>query len=97
MAGTMWCAVSKPSSSPLRTCGGVDQDDKRFGSMTITHMALGALSSIFGAHLSWKLTDWIIERKQSGRPVFWPAVASFAVVTVLVVAFGVLLTQTTQV
>jgi hypothetical protein len=65
--------------------------------MTIMHMALGALSSIFGAHLSWTLTDWIIERKRSGLPVFWPAVASVAGVAVLVVAFGVLLSQTGEV
>jgi hypothetical protein len=65
--------------------------------MTIMHMTLGALSSIFGAHLSWKLTDWIIERKRSGRPVFWAAVASVAGVAVLVVALGLLLSQTTEV
>jgi predicted PurR-regulated permease PerM len=75
---------------------GADQDDKRFGSMTIMHMALGALSSIFGAHLSWALTDWIIKRKRSGRPVFWATAASVAGVVVLVVALGVLLAQTTE-
>jgi hypothetical protein len=73
-----------------------EQDDKRFGSMTIMHMALGALSSIFGAHLSWALTDWIIKRKRSGRPVFWATAASIAGVVVLVVALGVLFTQTTE-
>jgi predicted PurR-regulated permease PerM len=65
--------------------------------MTIMHMALGAMSSIFGAHLSWALTDWIIKRKRSGRPVFWAAAASVTGVVVLVVALGVLFTQTTQV
>jgi hypothetical protein len=89
--------IAKPSSSPLRTDGAVDEDDKRFGSMTIMHMALGALSSIFGAHLSWALTDWIVERKRSGRPVFWAAAASITGVVVLVVAVGVLLSQTAEV
>jgi hypothetical protein len=60
-------------------------------------MALGALSSIFGAHLSWTLTDWIIDRKRTGRPVFWPALASIAGVAILVVALGVLLSQTSEV
>jgi Tfp pilus assembly protein PilN len=81
----------------LRIDGSVDQGDKRFGSMTIMHMALGALSSIFGAHLSWTLTDWIIERKRSGRPVFWPALVSVVGVAVLVVALGVLLSQASEV
>jgi hypothetical protein len=65
--------------------------------MTIMHMALGAMSSIFGAHLSWALTDWIIKRKRSGRPVFWAAAVSVTGVVVLVVALGVLFAQTTQV
>jgi hypothetical protein len=81
----------------LRIDGSVDQGDERFGSMTIMHMALGALSSVFGAHLSWTLTDWIIERKRSGRPVFWPALVSVVGVAVLVVALGVLLSQTSEV
>ncbi|HET9202432.1 MAG TPA: hypothetical protein VFP67_04725 [Acidimicrobiia bacterium] len=62
--------------------------------MTLMHMALGALSSILGAHLSWTLTDWIIQRKRTGRPVLLAAVASAAGLALLVVAFGVLLSET---
>ena len=35
--------------------------------MTLMHMALGALTSIFEAHLSWAVTDLIIKRKRDGR------------------------------
>lgn len=65
--------------------------------MTLIHMTLGALSSILGAHISWALTSWIIERKRSGRPVFWAAAASVAGVVILVISFGVLLSQTGEV
>ena len=47
--------------------------------MTLMHMALGALTSIFGAHLSWAVTDLIIKRNVKGaasscRPSSpWPA------------------------
>ncbi len=62
--------------------------------MTFMHMALGALSSILGAHLSWTITDWIIERKKAGRPVLMPAIASVAGLALLVVTFGVVLSGT---
>lgn len=61
--------------------------------MTLMHMALGALSSIFGAHLSWGLTSLILRRKRAGHSVFWPAFASVAVVAVLVVSIGVVVSQ----
>ncbi|HEU4915793.1 MAG TPA: hypothetical protein VFV13_04445 [Acidimicrobiia bacterium] len=62
--------------------------------MTLMHMVLGALSSILGAHLSWALTDWIIERKMAGRPVLMPAIASVAGLALLLVTFGVVLSET---
>jgi hypothetical protein len=62
--------------------------------MTIVHMALGALSSIFGAHLSWALLNRIIERKRSGLPIFWPAAVSIAGVVALVVVMGLVLAET---
>jgi hypothetical protein len=92
------CAPSsKPSSSRIANGDGSNKTARGLVGMTLMHMALGALTSIFGAHLSWSLTNWIIERKRLGRPVFWAAVGSVAGVAVLVVTFGVLLSQTGEV
>ncbi len=62
--------------------------------MTAMHLALGALSSIFGAHLSWALTDWIMKRRRDGRPVFWLTVLAAAGVAALVVGVGVVMSNT---
>ena len=63
--------------------------------MTLMHMALGALTSIFGAHLSWAVTDLIIKRKREGRSVVLPTLLSVAGVIVIVVTCGVVLSSTT--
>ena len=63
--------------------------------MTLMHMTLGALSSIFGAHLSWAVTDLIIKRRREGRSVVLPALLSVAGVIVIVVTCGVVLSSTT--
>jgi hypothetical protein len=68
---------------------------ERFQSMTLMHMTLGALSSIFGAHLSWAFTNWIVERKRKGHPIVVPTLLSVAGVLVLVVAVGVVLSRNT--
>jgi uncharacterized membrane protein YidH (DUF202 family) len=62
--------------------------------MTLMHIALGALSSIFGAHLSWAMTDWIIKRKDDGRSIFLPTVLSVAGVLLIALTFGVVLSST---
>ncbi len=61
--------------------------------MTLMHMALGALTSIFGAHLSWAVTDLIIKRKRDGRSVVVPTLLSVAGVIVIVVTCGVSVIQ----
>ncbi len=63
--------------------------------MTLMHIILGALSSIFGAHLSWAVTDWIIKRKHEGQSIFLPTLLSVAGVILIVVTFGVVLSSTT--
>jgi uncharacterized membrane protein YidH (DUF202 family) len=63
--------------------------------MTLMHMTLGALSSIFGAHLSWAMTDWIIRRKREGQSIVLPTVLSVAGLVVIVVTTGVVLSSTT--
>ena len=77
------------SVRPLLTFG------REVESMTLTHMALGALTSIFGAHLSWAVTDLIIKRKRDGRSVVVPTLLSVAGVIVIVVTCGVVLSSTT--
>jgi len=62
--------------------------------MTAMHLALGALASIFGAHLSWAMTDWIMKRRRDGRPVFWLTVLSVVGVAVLVTGVGVVMSDT---
>ena len=61
--------------------------------MTLMHMTLGALSSIFGAHLSWAVTGWIIKRKRDGRSVMLPTVLSVAGVVLIAVTFGVVVSS----
>jgi len=61
--------------------------------MTLMHMTLGALSSIFGAHLSWALTDWIIRRKREGQSIVLPTLLSVTGLVVVVVTFGVVLSS----
>lgn len=61
--------------------------------MIVMHLALGAMSSIFGAYLSWAVTDWIIEKKRDGQSVFWTTVLSVTGVVVLVVALGVVMSN----
>jgi len=63
--------------------------------MTLMHMTLGALSSIFGAHLSWAMTDWIIRRKREGQSIVLPTLLSGAGLVVIVVTTGVVLSSTT--
>ena len=63
--------------------------------MTLMHITLGALSSIFGAHLSWAVTNLIIKRKHEGRSVVLPTLLSVAGVILIVVTFGVVLSSTT--
>ncbi len=63
--------------------------------MTLMHMTLGALSSIFGAHLSWAMTDWIIRRKREGQSILLPTLLSVAGVVLIVVTFGVVVSSTT--
>ena len=63
--------------------------------MTLMHMTLGALSSIFGAHLSWALTDWIIKRKREGQNIVLPTLLSVTGLVVVVVTFGVVLSSNT--
>ena len=63
--------------------------------MTLMHMTLGALSSIFGAHLSWAMTDWILRRKREGQSIVLPTVLSLAGLVVIVVTTGVVLSSTT--
>ncbi len=63
--------------------------------MTLMHITLGALSSIFGAHLSWAVTDLIIKRKREGRNVVLPTLLSVAGVILIVVTCGVVLSSTT--
>jgi hypothetical protein len=72
-----------------------DSSLERFESMTLMHMTLGALSSIFGAHLSWAVTDLIIKRRREGRSVVLPTLLSVAGVIVIVVTCGVVLSSTT--
>ena len=61
--------------------------------MTLMHMTLGALSSIFGAHLSWALTDWIIRRKREGQSIILPTLLSVTGLVVVLVTFGVVLSS----
>jgi uncharacterized membrane protein YidH (DUF202 family) len=61
--------------------------------MTLLHIALGALSSIFGAHLSWAVTDWIIKRKRDGHSIVLPTVLSVAGVVLILVTFGVVVSS----
>ena len=63
--------------------------------MTLMHITLGALSSIFGAHLSWAVTDLIIKRKREGHSIVFPTLLSVAGVILIVVTFGVVLSSTT--
>jgi len=63
--------------------------------MTLMHITLGALSSIFGAHLSCAVTDLIIKRRREGRSVVLPTLLSVAGVIVIVVTCGVVLSSTT--
>jgi len=63
--------------------------------MTLMHMTLGALSSIFGAHLSWAMTDWIIRRKRDGQSIVLPTLLSVIGLVVIVVTTGVVLSSTT--
>jgi uncharacterized membrane protein YidH (DUF202 family) len=63
--------------------------------MTLMHMTLGALSSIFGAHLSWAMTDWIVRRKREGQSIVLPTLLSVAGVVLIVVTFGVVVSSTT--
>lgn len=63
--------------------------------MTLMHITLGALSSIFGAHLSWAVTDLIIKRRREGRNVVLPTLLSVAGVILIVVTCGVVLSSTT--
>jgi uncharacterized membrane protein YidH (DUF202 family) len=63
--------------------------------MTLMHMTLGALSSIFGAHLSWAMTDWIVRRKREGQSILLPTLLSVAGVVLIVVTFGVVVSSTT--
>jgi len=63
--------------------------------MTLMHITLGALSSIFGAHLSWAVTDLIIKRKREGHSIVLPTLLSVAGVILIVVTFGVVLSSTT--
>ena len=63
--------------------------------MTLMHMTLGALSSIFGAHLSWALTDWIIRRKREGQSIILPTLLSVTGLVVVLVTFGVVLSSNT--
>jgi uncharacterized membrane protein YidH (DUF202 family) len=63
--------------------------------MTLMHMTLGALSSIFGAHLSWAMTDWILRRKREGQSIVLPTVLSVTGLVVVVVTTGVVLSSTT--
>jgi uncharacterized membrane protein YidH (DUF202 family) len=63
--------------------------------MTLMHMTLGALSSIFGAHLSWAMTDWIVRRKREGQSILLPTLLSVAGVILIVVTFGVVVSSTT--
>jgi uncharacterized membrane protein YidH (DUF202 family) len=63
--------------------------------MTLMHMTLGALSSIFGAHLSWAMTDWILRRKREGQSIVLPTLLSVAGLVVIVVTTGVVLSSTT--
>jgi uncharacterized membrane protein YidH (DUF202 family) len=62
-------------------------------SMTLMHITLGALSSIFGAHLSWAVTDWIIKRKRDGHRILLPTLLSVAGVILIVVTFGVVVSS----
>jgi uncharacterized membrane protein YidH (DUF202 family) len=61
--------------------------------MTLMHITLGALSSIFGAHLSWAVTDWIIKRKRDGHRILLPTLLSVAGVILIVVTFGVVVSS----
>ena len=63
--------------------------------MTLMHMTLGALSSIFGAHLSWAMTDWIIRRKREGQSIVVPTLLSITGLVVIVVTTGVVLSSAT--
>ena len=63
--------------------------------MTLMHITLGALSSIFGAHLSWAVTNLIIKRKREGHSIVLPTLLSVAGVILIVVTFGVVLSSTT--
>ena len=53
------------------------------------------MTSIFGAHLSWAVTDLIIKRRRDGRSVVLPTLLSVAGVIVIVVTCGVVLSSTT--
>ena len=63
--------------------------------MTLMHMTLGALSSIFGAHLSWAMTEWIVRRKREGQSILLPTLLSVAGVVLIVVTLGVVVSSTT--
>ncbi len=63
--------------------------------MTLMHMTLGALSSIFGAHLSWAVTELIIKRKREGQSILLPTLLSVAGVVLIVVTLGVVVSSTT--
>jgi len=62
-------------------------------SMTLMHITLGALSSIFGAHLSWAVTDWIIKRNRDGQSIMLPTLLSVAGLILMVVTFGVVVSS----
>lgn len=61
--------------------------------MTLMHISLGALSSIFGAHLSWAMTDWIIKRKRDGHSILLPTLLSVAGVILILVTLGVVVSS----
>jgi hypothetical protein len=61
--------------------------------MTLMHISLGALSSIFGAHLSWAVTDWIIKRKRHGHSILLPTLLSMAGVILILVTLGVVVSS----
>jgi len=61
--------------------------------MTLMHISLGALSSIFGVHLSWAMTDWIIKRKRDGHSILLPTLLSVAGVILILVTLGVVVSS----
>ena len=58
-------------------------------------MTLGALSSIFGAHLSWAVTNLIIKRKSEGHSIVLPTLLSVAGVILIAVTLGVVVSSAT--